>query len=352
MRVYHSSRATLAGLATLAICLAVPNLAAGDAPDGTAFEQTVLGVDGPGLVRIKFCGMPVKVQLANLQFKGGEATEKNAEAFLKDALPSGTKVKLVMEPGKEGDGSGLPLAHLFKGTTHINIEMVKRGLAISDGGSEKFAKGMQTAQLDAMGKKAGLWAQEVQVAVKPQPKPEPAKPVAHPVIPENKPAEPEIEVASADYSGPVVADLQGKEYHLPGSRYAKSIRQGARIEYPNPDAAERAGKTPSPFSFPERAKATAAKAVAAKGGQTPDQIVSESQNALKEALTCMQEARKYHGTDHKRANANWQKAAKILGESLDKLTPVADANPNNNSIQKLAEEMSMNLYSCNKYQSL
>lgn len=327
------------------LALGMAGACAADAPDGTTFEQTVIGVDGPNTVRLKFCGMPVKVQLANLQFKGGEATEKLAAAYLKDALPAGTKVKLVMEEGKEGDGSTLPLAHLFKGTTNLNVEMVKRGLAISDGGSQKFAQGMQTAQMEAMTKKAGLWAEETQVASKPpEVKPTPANPAT--------PATVELEVAPADYKGPVVADLQGKEYHLPGSRYAKSIRQGARIEYPNPEAAERAGKTPSPFSFPDRAKATAAKVVAAKGGQSQEQVVKDAQDTLKMALTEMQEARKYHGTDHKRANASWQKAAKMLADSLDRLTPVADANPNNETIQKLAEEMSMNLYSCNKYQSL
>ncbi|MCW8133225.1 MAG: thermonuclease family protein [Planctomycetota bacterium] len=341
----------MAGAVLWGAVLALPGLGAADAPDGTTFDQTVIAVDGPGQVRIKFCGMPVKVQLANLQFKGGEPTEQKAQAFLKETLPAGTKIKLVMESGKEGDGTGLPQAHLFKGTSHVNLEMVKRGFAISDGGSQKYAQGMQTAQMDAMTKKAGLWAQDVQVASKPEPKPE-SKPETRPTAPEARPAAPEMDVAPADYAGAVVADLQGKEYHLPGSRYAKSIRQGARIEYPNPEAAERAGKSPSPFSFPDRAKAAAAKVAAAKGGQTPDQIVQESQNALKDALTAMQEARKFHGTDHKRANSNWQKAAKILGESLDKLTPVADANPNNATIQKLAEEMSMNLYSCNKYQSL
>ena len=318
---------------------------AADAPDGTTFEHPVLGVDGPGVVRIKFCGMPVKVQLADVQLKG-EYSEKQSEAYLKEALASGAKVTLVMEQGKEGDGRGLPQAHVFKAGQHVNLEMVKRGLAVSDGGSKRFGAAMQKAQMDAMTQKAGMWSRAAEVAVKP-PTPKP------PDTPQPaKPEEPAQEVAAENYSGPVVADLQAKEYHLPGSRYAKGIRAGARIEYPTPEAAERAGKTPSPFSFPERSKAAQAQHTASKGGASKADVVKDSRAALQEALGFMQEARKAHGTDHKKANANWQKAAKILAESIDRLTPVADAHPNDNEIQRLAEEMSMNLYSCNKYQSL
>ncbi|MBI3829031.1 MAG: thermonuclease family protein [Planctomycetes bacterium] len=323
----------------------VARLGASDAPDGTTFEHPVLGVDGPGAIRIKFCGMPVKIQLAELQFKG-EASEKAAEAFLKDQLEPGTKITLVMEAEKAGDGRTLPQAHVFKAGTHLNLEMVKRGLAINDGGSKRFASALQNAQMDAMTKKAGLWARgpEAVAQTRPSELPKPATPVTH--------AAPEMELAPTDYNGRVVADLQGKEYHLPGSRYAKSIRQDARIEYASPEAAEKAGKSPSPFSFPDRAKAAQTKLAAAKGGMSNADTVKGAQAALKEALGYMQEARQASGSDLKRANTFWQKAAKLLGEGIDRLTPVADANPNNSEIQKLAEEMSMNLYSCNKYQSL
>lgn len=321
---------------------------AAEGPDGSTFEHPVLGVDGPRHIRVRFCGLPVKVQLADLQFKG-EYSEKEAEALLKSTLGSGSTVKLVLDAEKPGDGSALPQAHVFKGSTHVNLELVKRGFAISDGGNKKFASVLQKAQMEAMSKKAGLWGKETAVAAAE------TKPAAKPETPAATPPPPSavaLEVAPADYAGPVVADLQGKEYHLPGSRYAKSIRVGARIEYPSPTAAEKAGKLPSPFSFPDRSKAQQAQAVASKGSAAPDQVVKDAQAALKDALVAMQEARKFHGTDHKKANANWQKAAKILADNLDRLTPVADANPNNQDLQKLTEEMSMNLYSCNKYQSL
>lgn len=323
----------------------IPVAHASDAPDGTTFEHSVLGVDGPGAIRIKFCGMPVKIQLAELQFKG-EASEKAAESFLKGQLEPGAKVTLVMEAEKAGDGRTLPQAHVFKAGTHLNLEMVKRGLAINDGGSKRFAAALQTAQMDAMTKKAGLWARGPETVAQTRPAETPKS--ATPAVPPSA----EIEVAPASYSGRVVADLQGKEYHLPGSRYAKSIRQDARIEYASPEAAEKAGKAPSPFSFPDRAKAAQTKLAAAKGGMSNEDTFKNAQAALKEALGYMQEARQASGSDLKRANSFWQKAAKVLGEGIDRLTPVADANPNNNEIQKLAEEMSMNLYSCNKYQSL
>ncbi|HYF52551.1 MAG TPA: hypothetical protein VEJ63_24300, partial [Planctomycetota bacterium] len=203
---------------------------------------------------------------------------------------------------------------------------------------------LQAAQGDAMGKKLGVWAIGTAVAAKPTPTPSAVA----------KPATPEVEVAPEGYSGIVVADLNSKEYHFPGSRFAKGIRAGAKIEYKSPEDAEKAGKVPSPFSFPDRAKALVAKTTAASGGSSssPDKIIEESKKALAEALGYMNEARKLSRTDASGANVWWKKAGKLLSEWLDKLTPIADASPDNKDIQKLTEEMSMNLYSCNKYQSL
>jgi hypothetical protein len=323
-------------------------LTAADAPDGTTFTHAVLSVDGPDLVRIRFCGVPITIRLANVKTKGGDSETQELK-YLRETLKPGAQIRIELEPELIGDGVVPPPAHVFSGNTHVNIEVLKRGLAITDGRSKNYVAKIQNAQADAMSNKLGLWAAGA------------AGPALASTSAPPKTAKPTDDVAPADYNGPVVADLNGKEYHLPGSRFATGIRAGAKIEYKSIEEAERAGKVPSPFSFPDRAKANAEKVVAAQKAKAPTgsaapqsgaEVVESSRKALTEALVFMNEARRVSHNDSKGANENWKKAAKLLNDSLDRLTPVADANPNDVAIQKLAEDMTMNLYSCNKYQSL
>jgi hypothetical protein len=319
-------------------------LRAADEPDGTAFTHTVLSVDGPDLIRIRYCGVPMQVRVANVLYKGKDSEAASAK-YLKESLKPGSQVRIELETELGGD-SVPPASQVFSGNTHLNLDLIKRGLAISDGRSRKFSDAFQSAQTDAMNQKQGIWANNAAT---------PAPPAHQEPVKTAEPAKVEdMDAAPKDYNGPVVADLNSKEYQLPGSRFAKSIRPGARIEYKSPEEAERAGKMPSPFSFPERAKALADKHAASQpsSGGSSEQVVDGARKSLTEALQFMSEARRLSRTDGRGANDNWKKAAKILSESIDRLTPVADANPTNVTIQKLAEEMTMNLYSCNKYQSL
>jgi endonuclease YncB( thermonuclease family) len=319
-----------------------------------AHHHMVIAVDGPDVLRVNYHGLPVAVRLANVRLKGAES-EKLCLQYLKSMLGAGSRIKLELEPDQLGDGTAPARVQVFSGTTHINLEMIKRGLCYSDGRSEKFAAILQAAQQEAMNNKLGLWSPDKQtalVAAKP-PAAEPAKP---PVIATACAAKPEKEpeVAPKSYAGIVVADLSSREYHYPGSRYAQNIRHGARIEYKNLEEAERAGKIPSPFSFPERAKlledAAAKKASGGHGGSGA--VVDQARKTYAEALTLMQEARRLSQKDNTGSNTHWKKAAKLISDSLDRLTPLADANPSDKDLQKLTEEMSMSLYSCNKYQSL
>ncbi len=59
----------------------------------------------------------------------GEWAEK-ASARMKELLPAGTKVKMEFAP-EVCDHFGRVLAHVFKGKTHINKQMVKEGLAVN-----------------------------------------------------------------------------------------------------------------------------------------------------------------------------------------------------------------------------
>jgi len=325
---------------------------AADEPDGTTFQHSVLAVDGADTVRIKFCGVPVQIKLANLQFKGAES-EKSSLGFLKETLKPGTLIKIELEPEANAESPAPPMALVFAGTTNVNVEMVKRGFAVSDGRSKKYGPAMQTAQMDAMSQKRGIWAGEPSVAVAPVKAP----PVQHTetnnvaVRPEATAAAAAQDTAPEGYDGAVVADLSSKEYHYPASRFAKNIRAAARIEYKSPEEAERAGKIPSPFSFPDRAKALAEKqnASGAGGGQ---KTVESARKAYDEALLLMQEARKQSRSNNAAANDAWKKAAKLIGDHLDRVIPIADSDPNNKDLQKLTEDMSMSLYSCKKYQSL
>jgi hypothetical protein len=330
----------------VAVFVCVSHVIAAEAPDGTTFTHTVLSVDGPDLVRIKYCGLPLQLRLANVQTKGGD-TEAQGLKYLRESLHPGTLIRIELEPELNPDGTAVPTpAHIFVGNTHVNLEMLKRGFAITDGRTRKFVTELQTAQTAAMNSKVGVWAPGAAIAA-----------AERPAASATKTAD--IDVAPPDYGGSVIADLNSKEYLLPGSRFAKSIRTAARIEYKSPDEAERAGKLPSPFSFPDRAKALSEKSIAKKnaaGGastlQSTEAVVENSRKSLSDALVFMNEARKLSRNDSAGANMNWKKAAKLITDSLDRLTPVADANPNNADIQKLAEELTLNLYSCNKYQSL
>jgi endonuclease YncB( thermonuclease family) len=340
----------------LCTCLFPALALAAEEPDGTAFQHSVISVDGVDTVRIRYCGVPLQVKLANLQFKAGEA-EKEASKYLKDVLRSGASVKIELEPDLNTDSPTPPVAQVFAGSTHINLELVKRGLALSDGRSKKFAAALQTAQMDAMSKKLGVWgAEQKEPAVAAlTPKSELKPPVIVSSLPPpvsnatiSAAPLPAQDQAPASYDGPVVADLSSKEYHFPQSRYAKSIRAAARIEYKSPAEAERAGKVPNPFSFPDRAKSIAEKQ-GTGGGQ---RAISDAKKAFEDAVAFMSEARKLSKTNNAAANENWKKAAKLLGEHLDRIIPLADADPDNRDLQKLTEDMSMNLYSCKKYQSL
>lgn len=325
--------------AIVACLVYLPFAVHAESPDGTTYTHSVIAVEGPAIIRIKYCGIPIQVRLANVQTKGADS-EKSSQDYLKSNLHSGTMVKVELEAETPADG--IPLVHLFVAGNHVNLEMIKQGLAISDGRSGKYGAALQAAQLTAMETKQGIWLNDKSapaVVAKTEPPKAAVVPVA--VV---------VDTAPPDYSGPVVADLSSKEYHYPESRFARSIRAGAKIEYKSPEEAERAGKIPSPYSFPDRVKARLAKAPSA--GATREKIVEDARQSLSEALGYMQEARRLARKDNTQANENWKKAAKLLAINLDRLTPVADSNPDDKDVQKLAEEMSMNMYSCNKYQSL
>ena len=338
-------RNRLAGLAVLLLSL----LVTGAGQSLWAENYPVKSVVKDDQVVVDYAGLPVTVHLANLEFPSGYEAPALSEL---SKLLQGQQVKVTHVPEEGMDNNGLPYCYIaLNGGMNINQMLVKKGWAKYNAGvnpPKSFHQLMQLAQSTAQQDKVGLWADAAGTDVASN------KATNVPA----KPAVKALDVAPADYSGPVVADLTSKEYVLPGSRYAQSIRPAAKIEYKSFEEAERAGKTPSPFCFPDRSKQFAAKAMAsASPGNSgppasPEKVVADSKKALEDAIKLIQLARELSRNDNKGATANFKKAGKILSDALDRLTPVADASPNDQSIQSLAEEMSMNLYSCNKYQTL
>jgi hypothetical protein len=323
---------------------------------GSAFAagHQVMSVEGPGAVRVRYFGAPVVIKLANIGFKGDQ-NQVNALRYLKDTLKPGSDVAVVLEPELNGNDVTVPVGQIFLDATHINLEMVKRGIAVFNNPKTKYAADFEAAQTDAKNAKIGVWAGDAPAAIVTDLPPAPldatnvsarAETASRPIPP------PVIDLAPADYTGPVVADLNGKEYFFPMSRYAQNIRDGARIEYKNPADAERAGKAPSPFSFPERAREYAAKIAQSKGGATPAETVAAARKAYGEAQSYMKEARAQSRSTPELAGPTWKKAAILIAKHLDNVMPISDSNPSDVELQKLTEEMSMSLYACNKYMSL
>jgi hypothetical protein len=139
----------------LAVVL-VSGSSASEAPDGSSFLHKVISIDGPQFVRIQFCGLPMQILLANIQFRSG--SEKECLAFLKERLKPGTTVRIETEAAFAEEGLVPPPVHIFVGRSHMNAEIVRLGLAISDGRSQKYGTQMQASQMEAMEKKIGLWA--------------------------------------------------------------------------------------------------------------------------------------------------------------------------------------------------
>lgn len=82
-----------------------------------------------------------------------------ASDFLKDMLPPGTEVTL--EFGETPcDGHGRVLAHLFKGRTHVNGEIVRQGLAVNYcvAPSFRYCEELGRYVQDALDSKRGMFS--------------------------------------------------------------------------------------------------------------------------------------------------------------------------------------------------
>jgi hypothetical protein len=326
---------------------------AGEAPNGTTFEHKVLSVDGPNLVRIQFCGLPVQISLAGISYKTPQWEEKGL-AYLKSTLRPGQTVRIDTDFSTVPQDTFPAPAFILAGGKNCNVELVRQGIAVTDARSKQHGKALQTAMMEATKRKAGFWGVKpttTTVAAKRPPKPaRPTRPVTTAKV---KPTAPKPVKAPPGYSGVVVADLNGGEYFYPGSRLARTIRPGARIEYKSPDAAERANprpKRPNPYDFPDLFDKWKTKQLADKKITlpAPDKAVADSRQALKEATTLMQEGYK----NRSKFNTNLKKAEKILAAQLQIMEPLAEARPNDPAVQKVAESLAMQLYQARKNQSL
>lgn len=323
---------------------------AGDAPNGTAFEHKVLAVDGPNLIRISYCGLPVQVSLAGVNYKAPEWEQKGLD-YLKQTLRPGQMVRLDLDAASAPENLFPAPAYLLADGKNCSVELVRQGIAVTDARSKQYGQTLQTAMMDATTRKAGFWGAKAAAPVGVASVP--ARPVTPVAVASVKPVEPREEKAPAGYSGMVVADLNGGEYFYPQSRLARTIRSGARIEYSNPQAAERANprpKRPNPYDFPDLFEKWQAQQLAQQKITLPDpaKAVSDAQQTLKDAVSLMQEGYK----DRSKFNTNLKQAEKLLAAQLQLVEPLAEARPNDNAVQKVAEELAMQLYQARKNQSL
>lgn len=323
---------------------------AGEAPNGTTFEHKVLAVDGPNLIRINYCGLPVQVSLAGVSYKAPEWEQKGLE-YLKQTLRPGQVIRLDLDLASAPANAFPAPAYIQSEGKNCSVELVRKGLAVTDARSKQYGQMLQTAMMQATDGKVGFWGAKASVPAKVAGTPAtPATPTATAIV---RPPEPQDQKAPSGYTGVVVADLNGGEYFYPQSRLAQTIRPGARIEYSSPQAAERAhprSKRPNPYDFPDLFAQWKGQQLAQQKVTLPDpgKAVSEAQQVLEEAMSLMQEGYK----DRSKFNTNLKQAENILAAQLELVEPLAEARPNDKAVQKVAEELAMQLYQSRKNQSL
>jgi hypothetical protein len=323
---------------------------AGEAPSGTSFEHKVIAIDGPGLIRINYCGLPVQVALAGVSYKAPEWEQKGLD-YLKQALRPGQIIRLDLDLASAPENAFPAPAYILSEGKNCNVELVRQGIAVTDARSKQYGQTLQTAMMQATERKAGFWgAKPVTSTTVASAPTKPATPTA---VASVKPAEPQERKAPPGYNGVVVADLNGGEYFYPQSKLAQTIRSGARIEYTNPQAAERANprpKRPNPYDFPDLFEKWQAQQLAQQKITLPDpaKAVVVAQQTLKDAMNLMQEGYK----DRSKFQQNLKQAEKLLAAQLQLVEPLAETRPNDNAVQKVAEELAMQLYQARKNQSL
>jgi endonuclease YncB( thermonuclease family) len=101
------------------------------------------------------------VQIDAPEFGEGECYSRKAAAELRRLLPPGTKVRLVADPSLDKvDRYGRLLRYVHRGSTNINLQLVKGGAAsvwFFEGDRGRYARKLLRAAEDAKVAGRGLW---------------------------------------------------------------------------------------------------------------------------------------------------------------------------------------------------
>lgn len=213
-------------LALLVAACQAPESSTTLAVDNTRSPATVTWVHDGDTIVADTDGGEVNIRLIGINAPDdGECLEDRATEHLIDTL----KGKEILLARYGTDQFGRTLAHVWDGDRHINLELVRLGLAIAaPDPDEPFGKELLDAEAGARGDGTGIWGAE---ACGTGPIPhlvvEPSLSVFNPRGPDDEHLEDERVVVRN--AGDVAVDLTGWSVRDESSRHRYSFPPGARL---------------------------------------------------------------------------------------------------------------------------
>jgi endonuclease YncB( thermonuclease family) len=145
-------------VALLALACAATTHAAASRPSATAVVARV--VDGDTLTLTNGARIRL-VQIDTPELGGGECYSRAAARELRRLAPVGAAVRLEADPRLDRvDRYGRLLRYVWRGSTNVNVELVRRGAAtvwFYDGDRGKYASTLLRTARAARAAKRGLW---------------------------------------------------------------------------------------------------------------------------------------------------------------------------------------------------
>lgn len=232
-------RSLSAGLAALLSC------GAAGAANVQFQKHPVKAVPRGDMVVVSYAGLPVTVRLAHLARPESSAVLERCRDAL-ETLLKGARVRVVYSPEAGLDAEGRPFVYLDTGSSVVNAELVRKGLArYEDGGkpSRAYRAKMHLADAAARKGRVGIWEKGVAAGVAATPKADGGAAGLAAAVP--VPA----------HVGAFCSELDSSTYHLASCRWAERMSPQRRIRYASADAARRAGKRPCFICLSEEAAA-------------------------------------------------------------------------------------------------
>lgn len=120
---------------------------------GVVIDGDTVGLYGGERVRL--------LQIDTPELGTGECYSRAAQTALRRLTPPGTTVRLDVDPRLDRvDRFGRLLRYIFKGSTNVNLELVRQGAAAPyfyDGDQGRYADALMAAARSAKAARRGLW---------------------------------------------------------------------------------------------------------------------------------------------------------------------------------------------------